>query len=252
MQETRRTFGSVGNMSQARDEVLFRAQSGLFGLRAVRNLLCRESRSANEQGRPEAIQLALVDLVRSLVAEGLAVVGDRTQAGFVPWTIPVVDGLDRREGWLRLTEAGRAAARDVPVGAVGDPQDGAVKQWDWPFAQAAARVLVYGTIDWIELGQIHWRVKEVSPEMPVDVVQQRTLELIAELVRGGLVVVGSIDTGAYGFVAWECTVEEALSRIRAVYVDRFDDESAWEWVCLLELTRRGTVLARTIDAQAQR
>ena len=184
--------------------------------------------------------------------EGLAVVGDRTQAGFVPWTIPVVDGLDGREGWLRLTEAGRAAARDVPVGAVGDPPDGAVKQWDWPFAQAAARVLVYGTIDWIELGQIHWRVKEVSPDMPIDVVQQRTLELIAELVRGGLVVVGSIDTGAYGFVAWECTVEEALSRIRAVYVDRFDDESAWEWVCLLELTRRGTVLARTIEAQAQR
>ena len=154
-----------------------------------------------------------------------------------------------REGWLRLTEAGRAAARDVPVGAVGDPQDGAVKQWDWPFAQAAARVLVYGTIDWIELGQIHWRVKEVSPDVPIDVVQQRALELIAELVRGGLVVVGSIDTGAYGFVAWECTVEEALSRIRAVYVDRFDDESAWEWVCLLELTRRGTVLARTIEAQ---
>jgi hypothetical protein len=252
MQETRRTFGSVGDMSWARDEVLFRAQSGLFGLRAVRNLLCRESRSANEQGRPDVIQLALVDLVRSLVAEGLAVVGDRTQAGFVPWTIPVVDGLDGREGWLRLTEAGRAAARDVPVGAVGDPPDGAVKQWDWPFAQAAARVLVYGTIDWIELGQIHWRVKEVCPDMPIDVVQQRTLELIAELVRGGLVEVGSIDTGAYGFVAWECSMEEALSRIRAVYVDRFDDESAWEWFCLLELTRRGTVLARTIEAQSQR
>ena len=238
-------------MSWARDEVLFRAQSGLLGLRAVQNLVSRESRSADEQVDSEAIQRALVDLVRSLVDEGLAVVGDRTQAGFVPWAIPVVDGLDGREGWLRLTEAGRAAARDVPVGAVGDLPDGVVKQWDWPFAQAAARVLVYGTIDWVELGQIHWRVKEVSPEMPVDVVQQRTLELIAELVRGGLMVVGSIDTGAYGFVAWECSLEEALSRVRAVYVDRFDDEPAWEWFCLLELTRRGTVLARTIEAQTQ-
>jgi hypothetical protein len=51
-------------------------------------------------------------------------------------------------------------------------------------------VLVYGTIDWVELGRIHWRVKEVSP--------------------------------------------------------------AWEWFCLLELTRRGTVLARAIEGQAQR
>jgi hypothetical protein len=238
-------------MSWARDEVLFRAQSGLLGLRAVQNLVSRESRGAGEQTDPEAIQLALVDLVRSLVDGGFAVVGDRTQAGFVPWTIPVVDGLDGREGWLRLTDAGRAAARDVPVGAVGDLPDGAVKQWDWPLAQAAARGLVYGTIDWVELGQIHWRVKEVSPAVPIDLVQQRTLELIAELVRGGLVVVGSIDTGAYGFVAWECPVEEAVSRISAVYVDRFDDESAWEWFCLLELTRRGTVLARAIEGQAQ-
>ena len=31
----------------------------------------------------------------------------------------------------------------------------------------------------------------------------------------------------------------------------FDDEPAWEWFCLLELTRRGTVLARTIEAQTQ-
>jgi hypothetical protein len=188
--------------------------------------------------------------VRSLVDEGFAVVGGRTQAGFMPWTIPVVDGLDGREGWLQLTDAGRAAARDVPVGAVGDLPDGAVKHWGWPLAQAAARVLVYGTIDWVELGQIHWCVKEVSPDVPIDLVQQRTLELIAELVRGGLVVVGSIDTGAYGFVAWECPVEEAVSRISAVYVDRFDDESAWEWFCLLELTRRGTVLARAIEGQA--
>ena len=86
----------------------------------------------------------------------------------------------------------------MPVGAVGDVPDGVVKQWDWPFAQAAARVL------------------------------------------------------AYGFVAWECPAEESLSRIRAVYVDRFDDESAWDWFCLLELTRSGTVLARTIEAQTQR
>jgi hypothetical protein len=239
-------------MSWARDEVLFRAQSGLFGLRAAQNLVCREFRSADERAHPDAIQLALVDLVRSLVDEGFAVVGDRTQAGFVPWTIPVVDGLNGREGWLQLTDAGRQAAKAVPVNDSVETPDGVVRQWDWPFTQAAARVLVCGTIDWVELGQIHWGVKEVSSDMPIDVVKRRTLELIVELVRGGLVVVGSIDTGAHGFVAWACSVDEAVSRIRAVYVDRFDDESAWEWFCLLELTRRGTVLARSIEAQPKK
>ena len=197
MQETRRTFGSVGTMSWARDEVLFQAQCGLFGLRAVQNLVCRESRSANEQGHPEAIQLALVDLVRSLVHEGLAVIGAHTGR------IRAVDNPRRRRTRRprRLAAADRGGPRSGSGCARGRRRRPAgqrpVKKWDWPFAQAAARVLVYGTIDWIELGQIHWRVKEVSPDMPIDVVQQRTLELIAELVRGGLVVVGSIDTGAY-------------------------------------------------------
>jgi hypothetical protein len=236
-------------MSWARDEVLFRAQSGLLGLRAVLNLLFRESRSADEGTNAEAVQLALVELVRSLVEDGLADVGDRTAAGFVPWTIPVVDGLNGREDWVQLTEAGRAAAADVPVGAVDEGPDNVARQWDWPFAQGAAKILVYGTIDWIELDQIHWRVKEVSPDTPIDVIQQRTLDLIADLVRGGLAVVGDIDTAAYGFVAWNCSLEESLDRIRAVYVDKYDDTSGWDWFCLLELTRRGTVLAEAIEAQ---
>ncbi|OBA98131.1 hypothetical protein A5662_16390 [Mycobacteriaceae bacterium 1482268.1] len=239
-------------MSWARDEVLFRAQFGLLGLRAVQNLLSREFRSADEAADPEAIQRALVELVGSLIDDGLVVVGDRTQGGFVPWQFSVVDGLDGREGWLQLTETGRAVAREIPVGAVGEGPNSTVKQWDWPFAQAAAKVLVYGTIDWVELGQIHWRVKEVSPDAPIDTVQQRTLDLISELVSGGLMVVGSIDTGAHGFVPWDCSVAEALSRIRSVYVDRYDDTAGWEWFCLLELTRQGTVLAGAIEAQTAR
>src|SRR4051812_24551751 len=145
MQETRRKFGSVGTMSWARDEVLFRAQSGLLGLRAVQNLVYRESRSANRQATPDAVALALVDLVRSLVDDGFAVVGDRTQAGFVPWTIPVVDRLDGREGWLQLTEAGRAAARGVALGAGGDLPGNAGQQRGWAPPQAAGRGFVYGT-----------------------------------------------------------------------------------------------------------
>jgi hypothetical protein len=230
-------------MSWARDEVLFRAQNRPLGLRAVRNLVSRENPGADR----EAVQRAAADLARSLVDDGFAILGDRTPTGFVPSTTANLVGSD---GWLQLTDAGRAAARNVALDA-SDESETAVKQWDWPLAQAAAQVLVYGTIDWVELGQIHWRVKEVSPDVPIGEVQQRTLDLIAELVGGGLALVGSIDTGAEGFVPWDCPVQEAISRIRTVYVDGFDDESVWEWFCVLELTRKGTVLAGAIEAQTR-
>ena len=116
--------------------------------------------------------------------------------------------------WLKLTEAGRRAAQAIPVDDSGEPPDSSVTQWDWPFADAAREVLLYGTIDWIELGQIHWRVKEVSPDEPAAVLQQRTLELIADLIRGGLAGIGSIGSGGRGFMPWEGSLEEKLSRIR--------------------------------------
>ncbi len=251
-------------MSWARDEVLFRAQFGLFGLGAVHSRVFREGPDRS----PEVLQQATFDLVRSLVDDGLAVIGDRTEQGFVAWTLPVGDGLEgiRAEfaahvadqkvrafdpPWLRLTEAGRRAAQAVPVDNGGEPPDSSVRQWDWPFADAAREVLVYGTIDWIELGQIHWRVKEVSPDEPTAVLQQRTLELIADLVGGGLAEVGSFGSGTRGFAPWEGSLEEKLSRIRSVYVDGYDNTDEWYWYCMLELTRKGELLARTIEPQPQ-
>ena len=44
---------------------------------------------------PEAVRHATFDLVRSLVDDGLAVLGDRTERGFLAWPEPVDDRLDR-------------------------------------------------------------------------------------------------------------------------------------------------------------
>lgn len=82
--------------------------------------------------------------------------------------------------------------------------------------------------------------------------QQRTLELIADLVRGGLARLGAFNAEALGFVPWDCSMDHALNRIRSAYVDDHDDPSAWEWFCMLELTRRGELLARSIEARARR
>jgi hypothetical protein len=82
------------------------------------------------------------------------------------------------------------------------------------------------------------------------VLQQRTLELIGDLVRGGLAEVGSFGDGAFGFFPWEGPLDEKLSRIRSVYVNEYDAD-AWDWYCMLELTRRGVLFARAIEAQTQ-
>jgi hypothetical protein len=233
-------------VSWLRDEVLFRSQRGLFGLKAVRNLAYRE-----DPGRsPEAIGAVTSDLVRALLHDGLAVVGDRGESGFAERSDPNNDLLDgTQETWLRLTEAGRLAANAVPVTNKKRSPDSAVKQFDWPLLDAAREVLLNGTIDWVELGQIHWRVKEVSSDVPIEVVQRRTLQLIAELVDEELAVIGQIEKNADGLVPWNCSLEEALLRIRAFYVDRFDETAMWEWCCLLDLTRLGEKLAWEIEAQ---
>ena len=128
-------------MSWARDEVPFRAQFHLIGLWAVHNLVFREQADRS----PEAVQQGTFDLVRSLVDDGLAVIGDRTQQGFVAWTLPVGDGLERIRAddaahvadqevsafdppWLKLTDAGRRVAQAIPAGDGGESADSFVPQ----------------------------------------------------------------------------------------------------------------------------
>ena len=62
---------------------------------------------------------------------------------------------------------------------------------------------------------------------------------------------GSFGSGGRGFVPWEGSLEEKLSRIRSVYIDGYDNTDVWEWYCVLELTRKGELFARAIEAQAQ-
>lgn len=238
--------------------MLFEAQFTALGMKAVQNRVFRERPNRS----PEEVWQATVDLVRSLVGDGLAILGYRTEQGLV-WQESAEQVLDRLQTshvtvveetavdlpWLHLTEAGKRAAQAVPIDDGSEAPDHHVRQWDWPFADAAAALLAYGTIDWIELGQIHWRVSQVSPAEPRDVIQRRALELIADLVRGGLAQLGSFNSDALGFFPWDCSLDEALDRIRAVYVDKFDDTAGWDWFCLLDLTRQGMTLARAIEAQ---
>ena len=138
------------------------------------------------------------------------------------------------------------------MGDGGETPDNAVPQWDWPLPDAAREVLVYGTIDWIELGQIHWRCQEVSPDEPSDgaAAADSRADRRPRSWRASRDLAPSAGD-APGFVAWDCSLDDALSRIRSVYVDDYDDMDVWDWFCLLELTSRGELLARAIEARGQ-
>ena len=62
---------------------------------------------------------------------------------------------------------------------------------------------------------------------------------------------GAFSGEALGFVPWDCSLDDALNRVRSVYVNDYDDSNAWDWYCVLELTRKGELLARSIEAGAQ-
>ena len=189
--------GSVIRMAWARDEVLFRAQFRLIGLWSVHNRVSREQPDRS----PPAVQQETFELVRSLVDEGLVVIGDRTEQGFVAWTLPVGDGLERireqfaaelageepgnfDQPWLQLTDAGRQAAETIPVDPDGEPPDRIVPQWDWPFARCGPR----------SIGLRHHRLDRARADRLASVRSQSgssrsrwcnsaSLELIADLVR---------------------------------------------------------------------
>ena len=107
-------------------------------------------------------------------------------------------------------------------------------------------VLLRGQSDWVALDRIHWDVSEAMPKAPRAAVQEATLELIRELVEQGLFEIGDVTSGR-GFQAWDQPLDEAIQRLRRVYVDQFEDQSVWPWYCWLNLTDKGEQVAQNLD-----
>jgi hypothetical protein len=108
---------------------------------------------------------------------------------------------------------------------------------------AREEVLLRGLIDWVALERVHSRVARENSGEPLSVIQNKTLDLIRSLVSDGLFEVGDLRTGDGRFGAWDTSLDESIQRIREVYVNKFDDEPAWWFVCWLDLTEIGQQVA---------
>ncbi len=116
---------------------------------------------------------------------------------------------------------------------------------------ARDEVLLRGLIDWVALERVHRRVARENPEKPLADIQEEVLELIRSLVSEGLFELGDLATSNHRFKAWDAPLDESIKRIRDVYVNHFDDESAWWFLCWLDATDEGLRAAKAIEASRQ-
>ena len=46
---------------------------------------------------------------------------------------------------------------------------------------------------------------------------------------------------------WGCSTDEAMQRVRDLYIDHYDDVDVWIWRVWLDLTETGEKLARQLE-----
>ncbi|MCV7071044.1 hypothetical protein MJO55_04400 [Mycolicibacterium rufum] len=107
-------------------------------------------------------------------------------------------------------------------------------------------VLLRGLVDWVALDQVHWLITQARPHASVADVQEEVILLIRDLVAEGLMTLGNVDTES-GFTRWPIPLDEAMDRVRRVYVVDFGKSNVWPWFCWLDLTEKGDSAARQIQ-----
>jgi hypothetical protein len=74
--------------------------------------------------------------------------------------------------------------------------------------------------------------------------QSRVIAAIESLLTDGLMVVGEIVGGSDEYVdPWKLPTENALARLRELYVTHYDDWDKWGWVVWFALTPDGERVA---------
>jgi hypothetical protein len=99
-------------------------------------------------------------------------------------------------------------------------------------------------MDAISLGNVHtvFMYDNHSPKRPLHEAQVLTLDMIRELVREGLFVLG-VPTRQGGFAAWDLPLDAAMVKIEAAYVKNFEDRWGWTTMVWMDQTEKGKKLA---------
>jgi hypothetical protein len=79
---------------------------------------------------------------------------------------------------------------------------------------------------------------------PLAARQSRVIAAIESLLADGLLVVGDIVGASDEYVdPWQLSTEEALARLRELYVTHYDNEVGWSWTTWFALTPEGERVA---------
>jgi hypothetical protein len=112
------------------------------------------------------------------------------------------------------------------------------------FDQVRENLIIEGLMDAISLGNVHtaFMYDNYSPKRPLHEAQVLTLDMIRELVREGLFVLG-VPTRQGGFDAWDLPLDVAMAKIEDAYVKNFDDRWGWTTMVWMDQTEKGKKLA---------
>lgn len=77
--------------------------------------------------------------------------------------------------------------------------------------------------------------------------QELVLSTIRSLLDDGLMKIGNIlGASDERVVPWDLTVDDAMERVRNLFVDHYDEDTLWDFTIWLQLTPAGERLARTL------
>jgi hypothetical protein len=114
---------------------------------------------------------------------------------------------------------------------------------------AREKILVEGQHDWVQLDRVHEYVAFENLSASLPEVQRRTLELVQSMAEEGLLELGDVKDYGVRFVPWDIPIDEAIHRLAAEYVDRFDDHAGWPWTLFMAVTDKGKRLARSYEPE---
>ena len=96
-------------------------------------------------------------------------------------------------------------------------------------------------------GDIDSRIQYDYRTEPLSTRQSRVIDAVASLLKEGLAVVGEIVGGSDATVdPWKLSTEEALVRLRELYVAHYDDEDRWSVAIWFALTPSGERVAEEL------
>ena len=99
-------------------------------------------------------------------------------------------------------------------------------------------IIVRGLVDWINASEVHSVALELGGASTHEEARNLSLDVVARLLRKGLMEAGDVTEAARGFVAWGIPVESALVRIKEGW-SKLPANPGLGDICWLKLTDVG-------------